>query len=127
MPPRRRSGQVGLDPSFLDREATELSGGEAQRVCLARTLVTEPEMVLMDEVTSSVDPAQRLGLEELARSLASKRSGGPVGDARSRPDAPGRRSRSRRHRRTIAHASHPAEVDKRRPSNGAGLSLPVRP
>lgn len=65
-------GQVGLDRSFLDREATELSGGEAQRVCLARTLVTEPEVVLMDEVTSSVDPAQRTGLEGLARSLASK-------------------------------------------------------
>jgi putative ABC transport system ATP-binding protein len=64
-------GQMGLDPSFLDREATELSGGEAQRVCLARTLVTKPEIVLMDEVTSSVDPAQRLGLEELAKTLAS--------------------------------------------------------
>ena len=64
-------GQVGLDVTFLDRAATELSGGEAQRVCLARTLVTEPETVLMDEVTSSVDPAQRLGLEELAGKLAS--------------------------------------------------------
>lgn len=64
--------QVGLDAGFLDRLATELSGGEAQRVCLARTLVTEPEVVLMDEVTSSVDPVQRFGLEELARSLASR-------------------------------------------------------
>ena len=63
--------QVGLDAGFLDRVATELSGGEAQRVCLARTLVTGPEVVLMDEVTSSVDPVQRYGLEELARSLAS--------------------------------------------------------
>ena len=63
-------GQVGLDASFLDRVATELSGGEAQRVCLSRTLVTNPDVVLMDEVTSSVDPAQRFGLEELARSLA---------------------------------------------------------
>jgi putative ABC transport system ATP-binding protein len=61
--------QVGLEGGFLDRIATELSGGEAQRVCLARTLVAEPEVVLMDEVTSSVDPAQRYGLEELARSL----------------------------------------------------------
>ena len=63
--------QVGLDGTFLDRAATELSGGEAQRVCLARTLVTEPETVLMDEVTSSVDPTQRLGLEKLAGTLAS--------------------------------------------------------
>ena len=63
-------GQVGLGADFLDRAATELSGGEAQRVCLARTLVTSPEVVLMDEVTSSVDPAQRFGMEELARSLA---------------------------------------------------------
>ena len=63
--------RVGLPAEFLDRIATELSGGEAQRVCLARTLVTEPEVVLMDEVTSSVDPVQRLGLEELARTLAS--------------------------------------------------------
>ena len=64
-------GQVGLSDSFLDRIAAELSGGEAQRVCLARTLATDPEVVLMDEVTSSVDPTQRLGLEGLARTLAS--------------------------------------------------------
>jgi putative ABC transport system ATP-binding protein len=61
--------RVGLDRSFLDRDARALSGGEAQRVCLARTLVTTPEVVLMDEVTSSVDPATRLGLEQLARAL----------------------------------------------------------
>ena len=60
---------VGLDASFLAGAATDLSGGEAQRVCLARTLVTRPEVVLMDEVTSSVDPVQRYGLEELARAL----------------------------------------------------------
>ncbi len=61
---------VGLDGRFLSRPATELSGGEAQRVCLARTLVTGPEVVLMDEVTSSVDPAARVGLETLAGRLA---------------------------------------------------------
>ncbi len=63
---------VGLDDGFLGRPATELSGGEAQRVCLARTLVTGPEVVLMDEVTSSVDPAARVGLETLARNLAAR-------------------------------------------------------
>ncbi len=63
--------QVGLNAGFLDRVATELSGGEAQRVCLARTLATKSEVVLMDEVTSSVDPVQRYSLEALTRSLSS--------------------------------------------------------
>jgi putative ABC transport system ATP-binding protein len=62
--------RVGLGPEFLDRQATELSGGEAQRLCLARSLAVDPDAVLMDEVTSSVDPAGRRALESLARSLA---------------------------------------------------------
>lgn len=62
--------RVRLDASFLDREATQLSGGEAQRLCLARSLTVEPDVVLMDEVTSSLDQPARLALEELARSLA---------------------------------------------------------
>jgi putative ABC transport system ATP-binding protein len=62
--------RVRLEPDFLDRNAMELSGGEAQRLCLARSLAVGPEAVLMDEVTSSVDPAGRRALELLARSLA---------------------------------------------------------
>jgi len=61
--------RVGLEPGILERDARSLSGGEAQRVCLARTLVTQPDVVLMDEVTSSVDPAARFALEDLARAL----------------------------------------------------------
>ena len=62
--------RVHLDESFLTRTATELSGGEAQRLCLARALAVEPETVLLDEVTSSLDPYARSGLEDLARELA---------------------------------------------------------
>ena len=59
-----------LDPSFLDRDAGALSGGEAQRVCLARTMITEPEVLLMDEPTASLDVDHRLALEREACALA---------------------------------------------------------
>jgi putative ABC transport system ATP-binding protein len=62
--------RVQLGPDFLDRNAMQLSAGEAQRLCLARSLAVDPEVVLMDEVTSSVDPGARRALEGLARSLA---------------------------------------------------------
>jgi putative ABC transport system ATP-binding protein len=67
---RELLARVQLDQDFLERNATELSGGEAQRLCLARSLAVDPEVVLMDEVTSSVDPGARRALEALARSLA---------------------------------------------------------
>ena len=63
-------GSVGLDETFLDRTGDDLSGGEAQRVCIARALLTHPKILLMDEPTSSLDPSSRLAIEELARGLA---------------------------------------------------------
>jgi len=62
--------RVGLDREFLDRTADDLSGGEAQRLCVARALLTRPEVLLMDEPTSALDPVNRRGVEDLARDLA---------------------------------------------------------
>lgn len=62
--------RVHLGTRFLDREAASLSGGEAQRACLARALLLQPEVLVADEPTSALDPAATTALERLARSLA---------------------------------------------------------
>lgn len=62
--------RVGLGGDVLDQQADQLSGGEAQRMCLARTLLTDPQVLLMDEATSALDPDIRLLVERLVRRFA---------------------------------------------------------
>lgn len=59
--------RVGLPAHYLSHEASALSGGERQRLALARTLVTEPEVLLLDEVTASLDPESTRMIEAVVR------------------------------------------------------------
>ena len=53
----------------LDAPATDLSGGQQQRLCVARTVAPEPEVVLLDEPTASLDPVGTSRIEELVHEL----------------------------------------------------------
>lgn len=48
--------EVGLDESYLTRTARELSGGQLQRICIARALLLKPDILIFDEALSGLDP-----------------------------------------------------------------------
>ena len=56
----------------LNDSAFALSGGQQQRLCIARALAIEPEVILMDEPASALDPIATLAIEELVRDLSER-------------------------------------------------------
>lgn len=56
----------------LDQNATSISGGQQQRICIARAIANDPEVLLMDEPTSALDPISTSKIEDLIRELKEK-------------------------------------------------------
>ncbi len=64
--------QVGLDETYMHRYPHELSGGQLQRVCIARAIACHPRIILFDEAISSLDAHTQVQLMDLLKDLQDK-------------------------------------------------------
>ena len=76
---------VGLEPAMLSRQSHEVSGGQLQRVCIARALIQEPDWLICDEATSALDAATTASLVRLIQHHQRERGFGVLAISHDRP------------------------------------------
>lgn len=77
--------KVGLEPSMLSRQSHEVSGGQLQRVCIARALIQEPDWLICDEATSALDAATTASLVRLIQDQQAESGFGVLAISHDRP------------------------------------------